>query len=63
MNADDIELCRIYGQLSREYLADKTWDQCVHQLAEGWLRVRRSPSLEWQRAEPLVRTFWDLTRG
>ena len=61
MNADDIELCRVYGLMSREYFGDASWDACEPQLKEGWLRLRRDPALHWEDAAPLVRTFWDLT--
>lgn len=62
MNADEIELCRVYGQMSKEYLGDLPWDACVDRLRDGWLRLRRDPALQWDEAEPLVRTFWELTR-
>lgn len=61
MNADDVELCRIYGQMSREYLQDRSWSESETQLREGWLRLRRNPDMSWEDAAPLVRTFWELT--
>jgi len=60
VNADDVELCRIYGQLSREYLGGRPWQECEPQLREGWIRLRRDPALSWEDAAPLVRTFWEL---
>lgn len=60
MNANDIELCRVYGQISREYLGDVSWEQSEPRLREGWNRLRRDPAVDWDRAEPLVRTFWNL---
>lgn len=62
MGIDEIELCRVYGQMSREYLGDVPWDQCEERLRAGWLRLRRDPGLRWEDAEPLVRAFWELTR-
>jgi len=61
LNADHVELCRIYGQMSREYLGDQPWDECEPQLRDGWLRLRRDPALEWEDAAALVRTFWELS--
>ncbi|VXB24408.1 conserved hypothetical protein [Luteimonas sp. 9C] len=61
MNADDVELCRVYGQMSREYLGDRAWSECEAQLRDGWHRLRRDPGVRWEDAAPLVRTFWDLT--
>ncbi|MET0329378.1 MAG: hypothetical protein ABW163_11515 [Luteimonas sp.] len=60
MNANDVELCRVYGQLSREYLGDRTWIDCEPQLRAGWLRVRRDPALAWEDVASLVKTFWEL---
>ncbi len=60
MKADDVELCRVFGQMSREYHGDVPWDACVAQLRDGWLRVRRDPTLDWQDVEPLIRAFWEL---
>lgn len=62
MNADEIELCRIYGHLSREYLGEVDWETCVDRLRQGWLRLRRDPSLQWDEAEPLIRVFWTTAR-
>ncbi|MDR7193233.1 hypothetical protein J2W68_001967 [Luteimonas terrae] len=61
VNADDVELCRVYGQLSREYLGARSWADCEAQLRDGWLRLRRDPAMNWEDAAPLVRTFWELT--
>lgn len=61
MNAEDVELCRVYGQMSREYLGDRAWDECEAQLREGWLRLRRDPEMSWEDAAPLVQAFWELT--
>lgn len=63
MHADDVALCRIYGQMSREHFGDVPWDTCLEQLAEGWLRVRRDPRIAWRQAKPLVQAFWELTPG
>ena len=60
MNTDDVELCRIYGQMSREYFGERTWSECEAQLREGWLRLRRDPEVTWEEAAPLVKTFWNL---
>jgi|GEM_PF-1475306 len=61
VNADDVELCRVYGQMSREYLGDRPWNECEAQLRDGWMRLRRDPDMSWDDAAPLVRTFWELT--
>ncbi|MDR6991008.1 hypothetical protein [Luteimonas sp. 3794] len=61
MNADDVELCRIYGQMSREYLSARSWRECEAELQAGWIRLRRDPQMTWEDAAPLVRTFWELT--
>jgi len=47
--------------MSREYLGDRSWEECEPQLREGWLRLRRNPDMSWEDAAPLVQTFWDLT--
>lgn len=60
MNIDDVELCRIYGQMSREYFGGRTWSECEARLREGWLRLRRDPEVSWEEAAPLVQTFWSL---
>ncbi|MEN4903019.1 hypothetical protein [Luteimonas sp. TWI1416] len=60
MRTDDVELCRIYGQMAREYLGTVSWEECVAQLEAGWLRLRRDESIAWDDAEPLVRAFWEL---
>lgn len=61
MNAEDVELCRIYGQMSREYLEGRPWAECEAQLRDGWMRLRRDPDMSWEEVAPLVRTFWELT--
>lgn len=61
VNAEDVELCRVYGQMSREYLGERSWDECESQLREGWLRLCRNPDVSWEDAAPLVQTFWELT--
>ncbi|WP_156170300.1 hypothetical protein [Luteimonas sp. FCS-9] len=60
MKTDDVELCRIYGQMAREYLGAVPWEDCASRLEAGWLRLRRNEALEWEDAEPLIRAFWEL---
>ncbi|WP_101926430.1 MULTISPECIES: hypothetical protein [Luteimonas] len=59
MNVEDVELCRVYGQMSREYYGDLPWDACLPRLQDGWIRVRRDPTLDWHEVEPLIRAFWE----
>jgi len=60
VNADDVELCRVYGQMSRDYLGHRAWVECEPQLRAGWLRLRRNPALDWDDVASLVKTFWEL---
>ena len=60
MNSEDVELCRVYGQMSREYLGNLPWEACETRLEAGWLRIRRDPAMSWDDASPLVRAFWEL---
>jgi hypothetical protein len=45
--------------MSREYYGDLPWDACLPRLQDGWIRVRRDPTLDWHEVEPLIRAFWE----
>lgn len=59
---DDVELCRIYGELARAYY-EEPWDACVLHLRAGWLRVRGGSRMDWEETEPLIREGWDSQGG
>jgi hypothetical protein len=56
---EDIEFCRLYGEMSREFYGSIPWELAGPRLAGHWARVRGSCVVGWADARPYVREGWD----